>query len=172
MHRPIEWYEETERLQAALARGGAFLTVNAPDGRANPMTIGWAQIGIVWSRPVLTVLVRKSRYTYDCIRGAGAFTVSVPCAGELSEELLLCGTKSGRDIDKVVEAGLSLTPGQKVDTPVIEGCFQHYECKILARSQQTRPDFCAEDVLTSFYPEGDHHVLVFGEIFAAYVAGT
>jgi len=171
VHRSIEWYEETERLQAALARGGAFLMVNSPDGRTNPMTIGWAQIGIVWSRPVLTVLVRESRHTYDCIREASAFTVSVPRAGEFSEELLLCGTKSGRDIDKVVEGGLSLIAGQELDTPVIEGCVQHYECKILARSQQTRPDFFADDVLASFYPKGDHHLLVFGEILAAYVQG-
>jgi len=169
VHRGIEWCEETEQLQAALSRGGAFLIVNDVEGRANPMTIGWGQVGIVWSRPVFTALVRESRYTHKCIRGSETFTVSVPRAGEFKDELLLCGTKSGRDLDKVSEAGLSMLPGQEIETPIIEGCFLHYECRILARTQQTRPDFASDEVLKQFYPNGDHHLVVFGEIAAAYV---
>jgi len=156
-------------LQAGLSRGGVFLIVNAPDGRANPMTIGWGQVGIVWSRPVFTVLVRESRFTYECIRASDTFAVSVPCAGEMAAELLLCGTKSGRDMDKVSEAGLTLLPGQEIETPVIEGCLLHYECRILARTQQAPPDFSASDVIDTFYAKGDHHLAVFGEVVAAYM---
>jgi len=172
VQRNVEWYESLDCLHAALGRGGAFLIVNASGGKANPMTIGWGQVGVVWNRPVFTVFVRESRYTYDCIREADAFTISVPRAGEFSDALALCGTRSGRELDKVAEAALTLLPGQVVGTPVIEGCLQYYECRILARTQQARPNFASTDVLNQFYRNGDHHLVVFGEIVAAYAEGA
>ena len=168
MQRNVEWYEHLDCLHGALERGGAFLTVNASEGRANPMTIGWGQVGMVWNRPVFTVLVRESRYTYNCICEADAFTISVPRAGDFSDALALCGSRSGRELDKVAEAGLTLLAGQAVAAPVIEGCLQYYECRILARTQQARPNFASTDVLNQFYRNGDHHLVVFGEIVAAY----
>jgi len=172
MEERIEWSERTDLLQQALTGGGVFLVANSSDGRANPMTIGWAQVGIVWSRPVLTVLVRKSRYTFACLRTSDTFTVSVPRAGEFKDELLFCGTKSGRDVDKVAASGLILSPGRVVDTPTIDGCVLYYEARILARTQQESTDFSARDVLDQHYTDGDHHLVVFGEIVAAYTKGS
>jgi len=166
----IEWDEGIERLKAALAGGGAFVVANDANGKPNPMTIGWAQVGIGWSVPVLTVLIRESRYTHACIRASDTFVVSVPRPGELTEALQLCGTKSGRDLDKAAAAGLALAPAQTVETSIVEACGLHYECEIIARSQQTRDDFGerATPILETFYPKGDHHLIVFGRILAAY----
>jgi len=134
------------------------------------MTIGWAQVGIVWSIPVVTVLVRESRYTYACLQSSESFAVCVPRPGEQKEALALCGTKSGRDLDKATAAELTLVPAQTIDTPVIEECGLHYECGIVARTQQSRGDFAAkaEDVLETYYPNGDHHLVVVGRILDAY----
>ena len=92
-------------LEKALSADGAFLVVVDKDGKANAMTIGWGEVGIVWSRPAFTVLVRQSRYTYSCLQSAESFTVNVPEPNTLKEELLFCGTKSGSDIDKVAACG-------------------------------------------------------------------
>lgn len=78
---------------------GAFLMV---DG--NPMTIGWAQFGVIWGRPVCTVFVRHSRHTHALLEKSNVFTVSVPAAGTMREALAYCGSHSGRDGDKL--AGL------------------------------------------------------------------
>jgi len=168
MKKKIDWYEGIGPLQEALSTNGAFLVTRDETGRPNAMTIGWGQIGIVWSRPVFTVLVRKSRYTYACIRSADSFTVNIPAPGELSSELILCGTKSGRDIDKFTECAFTPTPGREVSTPIIDQCDIHYECKIIARTQQERADFASSAILDSYYREDDHHLVVFGEILAAY----
>jgi len=168
MKKEIKWYEGIGPLQEALSANGAFLVTRDEAGRLNAMTIGWGQIGIVWSRPVFTVLVRKSRYTYACIRSADSFTVNVPAPGKLADELLLCGTKSGRDIDKFEACAFTPVPGRKVSTPIIEQCALHYECRILARTEQERADFAASAILERYYKDGDHHLIVFGEIVAAY----
>ena len=120
---------------------------------------------------MFTALVRLSRYTYECLRSAATFTVNVPPSGELKDELMLCGTKSGRDLDKVAACGLSMVPGKAVETPIIDECSLHFECRIVARTQQERTDFSSDEVLDQFYAEGDHHLIVFGEIVAAYRAG-
>jgi flavin reductase (DIM6/NTAB) family NADH-FMN oxidoreductase RutF len=167
--REISWSDYTDLLREALDGDGAFLVVLDPNGRPNPMTIGWGEVGIVWSRPAFTVLVRPSRYTHACILAADSFTVSVPRPGNLTEALLLCGTKSGRDVDKVKTSRLCLATGTKVRTPVVEGCALQYECRILARAVLTRQSFASPDVLSDFYPTSeDYHLIVVGEILAAY----
>jgi flavin reductase (DIM6/NTAB) family NADH-FMN oxidoreductase RutF len=145
---------------------GAFLTTMAGD-KLNTMTIGWGSIGFIWRKPVFMAMVRPSRYTYEIIEKSNEFTVSIPFK-EMKQELALCGTKSGRSIDKFKAAGLLTNPGKKIATPVIADCGLHYECKIIfkqAMSQaQLEPSYQA-----SCYANGDYHILYFGEIMATYI---
>jgi len=168
MKQDIQWDEGGERLRQAFARGGALIVAVDRDGKANPMTIGWGQVGVVWTRPIFTAYVRLSRYTYECVQSSTTFTINVPRPGELQEALAFCGTKSGRDLDKAAACGLTMVPARLVDTPVIDECALHYECRIAARTQQRKEDFSAQDVLDRYYADGDHHLIVFGEIVAAY----
>ncbi len=163
------WKDQTDLLWGALSSGGAFLVVLDPRGRPNPMTIGWGQIGIVWSRPAFTVLVRQNRSTYECLRAAESFTVSVPAPGALKDALLLCGTKSGRGLDKFHAAGLTPAPARLVKTPIVAECAAHYECRALAHPLVAMDDITAADVIDRFsYVAGNTHAVFFGEILATY----
>jgi len=164
----INWEMHGKALRSALETGGAFLLTPAPHGRTNPMTIGWAQLGIVWSRPICTVFVRISRYTHRCITEASEFAISAPAGERLRDELAVCGSVSGRDSDKVSDTGLALVPGREIAVPVIEGCELQIECRIVARTQMLPQDLLAEDILKRYYPKGDEHLAVFGEIVAIY----
>lgn len=170
MQGRIRWDQQTEWLKAGLAGNGAFLNVNTPAGKVNPMTIGWGQVGIVWGRPVFSVFVRTNRYTFQCLQSADTFTISVPHLSELADELLVCGTKSGRDLDKVQACGFSMIDGHSVGTSIIGECGLHYECSILARCQLEIPDIASDDVLKTFESK-DLHQIVLGEILSAYVTG-
>ena len=168
----IEWDRSARILRRSLEAGGAFLLTQTPDGRTNPMTIGWAQIGIIWGRPVCTVFVRKSRHTYGCITAASEFAVSVPGDDSFRKELAVCGSVSGRDADKVRDLHLNLMDGSAIDTAVINGCDLQIECRILASTQMLPDDLLSNDVRSSYYPAGDEHLVVFGEIIALYEAVT
>jgi flavin reductase (DIM6/NTAB) family NADH-FMN oxidoreductase RutF len=146
---------------------GAFLTVKA--GTAlNTMTIGWATIGFVWTKPIFMVGVRDSRHSFQLMENAADFTVFVPTEN-MKEALLFCGTKSGRDFDKFKECGLKTAPGQKVTSPVIDGRGIHFECRIVFKAPMD-PDKLVPDYL-GLYPEKDYHTLYFGEIVACYQTG-
>jgi len=169
MDHEFKWKDETDLLWGALSSGGALLVALDCAGKPNPMTIGWGQIGIVWSRPVFTVAVRQNRYTYECLRSARSFTVSVPAPGALKDALALCGTKSGRDLDKFRAAGLTARPGRCVETPVVAECLAHYECRLLARPLIALPDLATPELSERFsYVDGNTHAAFFGEILATY----
>jgi len=148
-----------------LAHGGIFLTVNGTV--PNTMTIGWASIGHIWNKPVLTVLVRPQRHTFEMIKSAGEFTVSVPTVNPLRSELIFAGTASGRDVNKFDGHGLTTIPALSLETPVIAECGIHFECKTLL-TQDITGDRMSDIVLRRSYPERDFHTMFFGEIIECY----
>jgi len=141
---------------------GAFLTVKHGD-KVNTMTIGWGTLGTVWSKPMFMVMVRYSRYTYELIDKADSFTVSFPLEGRLKKALALCGSKSGRDMDKFKESGITLQPGTSIDSPSIAECDVVVECRIKYK-QPLDPQALPQDIKDACYKDSDYHVLYFGEI--------
>jgi flavin reductase (DIM6/NTAB) family NADH-FMN oxidoreductase RutF len=168
MKENTAWDLNIDRLREALDGDGAFLVARDETGKPNPMTIGWAQVGHIWNRPTVSVLVRRSRYTYGCLLHSDDFTVSVPAPGKLTEQLAFCGSRSGRDMDKAQACALPLEHSRAVDTPVVGSCPLRYECRILMRKQLAREDFKSAEVLETYYRDDDHHMIVIGEIVAVY----
>jgi flavin reductase (DIM6/NTAB) family NADH-FMN oxidoreductase RutF len=166
MYKEVKFTEISRELLEQLIKG-AFLTVRNSD-RVNTMTIAWGSLGFMWNKPAFTVMVRYSRYTYELINTAEEFTVSFPLNGQLKKELQVCGAKSGRNIDKFKECNLVLKDGEKVNTPVIDGCDLHVECKIVFKHPVTEENL-AETTKQRAYSQGDYHVIFYGEIVKAYI---
>lgn len=147
------------------ARRGAFLTVKAGD-ELNTMTIGWVSFGFIWQRPIMTVMVRPTRYTFGIMEKAVDFTVTLPL-DDMKNELEYCGSRSGREVNKFEECNLKIEKGQKVISPIIDTHGYHYECKIVCRSAMN-PAFLDKEIDASLYPQKDYHTIYFGEIVACY----
>lgn len=164
MNEHIPW-KDFDQVQAQVGGNGALLIGQAPGGTPNPMTIGWGLGGTCWGRSVFLVLVRPSRYTHGLIEKSGEFTVSVP-AGGLERELAVCGTKSGRDMDKIAELGLTIAQGTVVSVPTLDVPGVHYECRVLAKTDLVPDGLLNAEVRAKHYPSGDLHTLYFGEVLA------
>lgn len=165
MHADLEYNEFTREMLNQLPKG-AFLSVR--DGeRINTMTIGWGAVGFMWQRPVMIVMVRYSRYTYELIKNAREFSVSTPLDNEMKKSLAVAGTKSGRDIDKFISLQLTAQQGKSIESPVIGNCGLIYECRIVYR-QPLIPEMLDEDIKEKFYGDEDYHVMYFGEIISCY----
>lgn len=165
MTKDVSFNEYASKVAESISQG-AFLTT-AHGGRTNTMTIGWGSIGFIWNKPIFTVLVRPSRFTHKLIEPSGEFTVSLPFE-DMKEALSLCGTKSGRDLDKIKAAGLALAAAKKVATPVIGCKGLHYECRIVYK-QDMEPANLDDEYKGRCYPQGDYHTVYYGEILASYV---
>jgi flavin reductase (DIM6/NTAB) family NADH-FMN oxidoreductase RutF len=150
---------------------GAFLIAGGEIW--NPMTIGWAQFGVVWARPVVTVMVRKSRYTHSLMEGTDVFTLSIPREKEMGKALAFCGARSGRDSNKEKEANLSRLAPRAGAAEAVAGCGIVFECRIVQK-QLLELDTLDPDFRAKYYgsnqalENGDPHVLYVGEVLAAY----
>lgn len=145
---------------------GAFLTSKA-DGKVNTMTIGWGSLGFMWGKPVFMVMVRSSRFTHELLANSTEFTVTIPKT-DMKDAIKLCGSQSGRDMDKLAAAGLKTLPGSKTDTPVIDCAGIHYECKIAYRQDMSDAQMTTE-VKDKWYTDDPLHTLYFGEILTSYL---
>ena len=159
----VDYMAVAEKVMAQIKKG-AFLTVKA-EARLNTMTIGWATVGFIWSKPIMMIAVRNSRYTFGIIEKAADFTVSIP-KEDMKDELTFCGTKSGRTYDKFKECGLKTAPAQKTFSPIIQVPGIHFECKIVYKSAMDPAFLDAE--YKQLYPKNDYHTLYFGEIAECY----
>lgn len=146
----------------ALSRDGVLLLSVDAQGRPNPMTIGWGTIGIIWGKPIYVCLVRPSRYTYQCIEATGDFTVNIPYS-EHAREVLFCGTRSGRDTDKLAECNFTPLPSATVTSPGLAECGLIYECTVV-HYNDVIPANLAREIIAGAYPADDFHRCYFGEI--------
>ncbi len=160
------WKRFADEFTSRLNGQGVFLT-SEHCGKANTMTISWGSVGVYWSRPVITAPVRLSRFSHGLISQSGKFTISIPKAGELSRELVFCGSKSGRNMDKFAECGLTTQPGRTLDTPVVAQAWMHIECRVMMTANMA-PELFAEGKAEDFYPNGDFHTLFLGEVVDFY----
>lgn len=147
---------------------GAFL--NTGDAQhANTMTVSWGNMGIMWGAPIVTVMVRQTRYSKENLNTLKAFTLSVPMDDSFKEALAVCGSKSGRDLDKYAAAGLTTAAPQTGVVPVIAGGpFLQIECEIVyERLMDT--DCLAADLKEKWYSKDTDHTIYIGKINAVYV---
>ena len=164
----METKEAFDLLNKQLPKG-VFLTVKNEE-QVNTMIIGWATVGRVWGKDIMTVMVRFSRYTYDLIKNADSFTVSVPEYDTMKKEISFMGTKSGRDFDKYKETGLTLSDAKSVNSAIINEAKLHYECKIVYKQSMDPTGIIDYENIEKRFYEGnnDYHMIFYGEILNVY----
>lgn len=105
-----------------------MVSCRSSEGKNNILTIAWT--GTVCSDPpMVSISVRKSRYSHDIIRDTGEFVINLT-----NENLVraadFCGVRSGRDFDKFAECHLTPGEGRTVNAPVIMESPVNIECKV------------------------------------------
>ena len=126
----------------------------------NTMTISWGGLGPIWGKPVATVYVRTSRYTHDFMDANEFFTVSF-YPEECRQILGVLGSKSGRDMDKMKESGL--TPVQAGGSMSFKEAEVTLVCRKLFRQQLDVANM-PEDVAKAMYEGQAPHDMYIGEI--------
>lgn len=145
---------------------GVFLATG-DDKRSNVMTISWGSVAHIWNKHLFMVMVRPSRFSYELIESHSEFTLSFPKEGELKKALGVCGSKSGRDVEKFALANITPKPSRLVKPPIVGECELFYECKVVQK-QPLLPTFLDTSLESRWYPKGDLHVLYYGEILSCY----
>ena len=127
----------------------------------NTMTASWGGLGVIWGAPAATCYIRPQRYTKEFVDREDYFTLSF-FGEDCRKALRLCGSKSGRDTDKVKECGFTV---QTADCGA--PYFAQAELVLVCRkrfAQPLDPDNIPQDIKERWYPEKDYHTMYIGEI--------
>lgn len=172
MKKSIDVFEYAGHICTSMKKG--ILLTTASGEKINTMTIGWGKIGIEWSKPVFIAYVRESRFTKQMLEENGEFTVNIPY-GELDGKILgYCGTKSGRDTDKIADLGLTVEPSERISVPGIRELPLTLECRVIYKQKQDL-NAIPPEIIDRYYPvereDGyrDYHIAYYGEIIGAYL---
>ena len=150
-------------LLSLLADRWGLLT--AADGEGcNPMTVSWGGAGILWSKPVVTVYVRPQRYTHGLMEKEEYFSLSF-LPEERHDAAAFCGAKSGRDVDKVKECGLTVMKDR--EAPYFAEAELVFICRKLYAQDFDPVCFVDRELEGKNYPTKDYHRMYIGEIVAA-----
>lgn len=132
----------------------------------NPMTIGWASYGIMWNKPVFTIMVRPVRHSFLLLEKNKDFTINVP-HDKMKKQIAICGSKSGRDTDKLKDCGFSTERSESVSVPYIKECPIHLECRSIFTNDVIAGSL-EKEMIELYYPHADLHRFYYGEILGAW----
>lgn len=133
-------------------KGGALLSplpavlVSCGNGETeNVFTVAWT--GIVCTKPpMLSISVRKERFSYDLIDKSGEFCVNLT-PESLVRAVDYCGVKSGRDVDKFKEMKLTKRESFEISCPSIEECPITLECRVNRKIELGSHDMFIADIV-------------------------
>ena len=163
--RKIDPKELTQNVFSAIGDQWMLITAGTED-RCNTMTASWGGLGVIWGTPAATCYIRPQRYTKEFVDREEFFTLSF--LGEAYRQALqLCGSKSGRDTDKIRACGFTVWAAE-CGAPY----FEEAELVLVCRKrfvQPMDPDNMPQEIKDRWYPQKDYHTMYIGEIVEALV---
>ncbi|MBO5859232.1 MAG: flavin reductase [Clostridia bacterium] len=151
---------EIKKSAVELISDGWGLVTAGNEEKFNTMTVSWGGLGEIWGKDAVFIFIRPQRYTYEFIEKEELFTLSF-YGEEFRNALKICGSQSGRNTDKVADAGL--TPLFIDNTVSFKEAEYTLVCRKMA-SQFIDPKGFEDETIDKNYAAGDYHKVYIGEI--------
>lgn len=158
MFKEISAKEIKENLIGCIADEWTLISAGNEEG-FNMMTASWGFAGELWGGDAVEVFIRPQRYTLKFVENSDYFALSF--YGDNKEIHKVCGSKSGRDTDKIKETGL---------TPIFsDGTVYFKEARLVIICKKQYADSIKEECFIDkdplkWYPDKDYHRFFIGKI--------
>ena len=166
--RKIELKDLNDNFFEAISKEWMLVTAGSKD-KFNTMTASWGGTGVLWGVPVAFVFIRPERYTFEFMERSECFTLSF-LGYENKDIHKICGSKSGRNTDKIGETGLRPVFTEQGNI-LYEQSRLSLECRKLYTDTIKEGCFVDKSLLGRWYGEGHgglHHMYI-GEIQNAWL---
>lgn len=134
----------------------------------NTMTASWGHLGIIWNLPIAIAYIRPQRYTFGFANENEYYTL---CFFEekYRDVLKFCGSRSGRDYDKVKETGLSPLFTEHGNV-YFEEARLVIECEKVYVDDLHKENFLKPEIAAKNYPKDDFHRFYMGKVVSVKLA--
>jgi flavin reductase (DIM6/NTAB) family NADH-FMN oxidoreductase RutF len=164
--KSISPYDLQDNIFKLIDKDWMLLTAGTAD-HFNTMTASWGHLGIMWNMPTAIAYIRPQRHTFGFANENDYYTL---CFFEKKYRKVLqfCGTKSGRDYDKVKETGLTPMVTENGNVYFQEARLV-LECEKIYQDDLKKENFLLPEVAEKNYPKGDFHRFYMGKIVGALI---
>lgn len=138
-----------------------MLVTAGNEEKANTMTASWGGVGVMWGKDVAYVVIRQSRFTKEFIDKEGKFSLSFP-SEKYRKEMKFLGAVSGRNEDKIKEAGIDINYHDGV--PFVDQADMVFICRVMSNTVLKKEDFIDKGIDEAWYKDNDYHTLYIAEI--------
>ena len=160
MLKPIDPKAIDQNVFSLIGEKWMLITAGTAE-RCNTMTASWGGLGVIWGAPSATCYIRPQRYTKEFVDREEYFTLAF-FGEEHRAKLSLCGSKSGRDVDKVKECGFTVATAE--GAPYFEEADLVLVCKKAYWQDMDPSHFLDGEIDGKWYPQKDYHRIFIGEI--------
>lgn len=144
--------------------GKDWMLVSSGDEKSfNTMTASWGGIGMMWNHPCVWIFIRQQRHTFNFIENANTFSLSF-FSDNFKDALKICGSKSGRDCDKVKLTNLTPKFFEESKIPYFEEAKLVLECKNIYSDFLKPEKFLDKEEISRWYPNSDFHKMYVAKI--------
>lgn len=161
MFQKIEPRALDQNVFSAIGKQWMLVTAGTAE-RCNTMTASWGGLGVLWGKDVATVYIRPQRYTFAFMERQEYFTLAF-FGEEFRQALQLCGSKSGREVDKIAACGFTVKEGAG-GAPYFEQAQTVLVCRKLYWQDLDPAHFLDSGIDRAHYPGKDYHRMYIGEI--------
>lgn len=127
------------------------------NGKCSICPLGW-KMNTSISPPMMAISVAPARFTHDLILNSREVVLAWP-GEDLAEATIVCGTHSGRDMDKFKEAHLTRLSGDHVKAPLVGECVANLECRVDGHLTSGDHTIFAVEILEVWVNEAPKRVL-------------
>lgn len=166
MFKEIKFADVKENIVELIASKWGLVTAGTQDA-FNTMTVSWGAAGELWGKDMATIYIRPQRYTKEFLDANDYFTLSFYPDDKKQRIHGICGSKSGRDIDKAAEC--NLTPCFDESAPYFDEAELVLVCKKAAVGKFEPEQFVDGTIEEKWYPQKDFHFIYYGEIIKVLV---
>ena len=161
MFKVVDAKDVRENVVELLSQRWGLVTAGDADSY-NTMTVSWGAIGELWGKDCATVYIRPQRYTKEFMDSNDYFSLSFYPENMKQQIHGICGSKSGRDVDKAKEC--NITPCFDENAPYFEEASMVLICKKMAVGKFNPEGFIDNTISKKWYPQNDFHYIYYGEI--------
>lgn len=148
--------------------GSEWMLISAGDkNNYNMMTASWGFTGVMWGFPCAIAAVRPQRYTDEFLKNGKYFTLSF--YGDDKSVHNICGSKSGRDINKTKATGLTPIFDYPTEAPYFNEARLVLVCEKIYSQTLNSNCFLKNEIPDTCYQNNDYHTMYYGKIIKALI---
>ena len=161
MFKEVEFTQVKDNVVDLLKNRWGLVTAGDKNGY-NMMTVSWGAIGELWGKDMATIYIRPQRYTEEFLNTQDYFTLSFYKDEDKKRIHSICGSKSGRDVDKAKECALTVSFDE--NAPYFDEAEIVLVCRKAAKSRFNPEEIIDKSIIDACYPENDFHFIYYGVI--------